>query len=217
MTTPHDIKLWPLNQLLEWIDKSDSKYLNISASELIVLLALTKFCNDKWICWPSISRISNITLKDKKHIEDVLKRLVLKNILLKKERFKNNGDRDSNEYTVLITNLWKVGANSPLPFYKNITKGRGKSTPTVGANIPLPRGKSTPVTIESTTNVTTKSFYNAEAQKQDNSKKHDWAAMKNEKAHIDEHERQKKELSEIAKSELGKRFNLKNIGKKYEQ
>jgi hypothetical protein len=122
-------KLWPVNQLLDWIDRSNSKFLNLTSSELIVLLSLLKFCDPKWICHPGVSRIANLCGKDKKHVEDILKRLALKKIISIKERYTKEGDRDSNQYKISVDNLWKVGANSPLRWGQIYPDGRGRSTP----------------------------------------------------------------------------------------
>jgi hypothetical protein len=134
-------KLWPVEQLLEWVNKSSSKFLNVTGSEFLVLIALAKHCDSNWTCFPSISVIANLCFKERKHLEDVLDRLVKKNILLKKERYTKDGDRDTNQYTILVDNLWKVGANSPLPW---------------GQIYPDRRGKYTPLTINLTNHVTKK-------------------------------------------------------------
>lgn len=125
----HNINLFPVNQLLEWFEIIDKKFINLKGDERMIILGLAKFCDKKWRCFPSLSKIANLVGKDKKHVEDVISRLIEKKILKKKIRFTKDGDRDSNEYTIIVDNLWRVGANSPLRWGQIYPYGRGKSTP----------------------------------------------------------------------------------------
>lgn len=166
--------LWPVNQILEWIDKVDKKFLTIKSNELPIILAIAKFCNSSWYAYPSVIRISNICLKDKKSTEDVLKRLALKKIILVKERFKKNGSRDTNGYTLLVDNLWGVGANSPLP---------------QGRIYPYPRGESAPLTIQTTNHVNKKQRSSSSVSTQNIQSK---SQMRREQKNIQENEEFKK-------------------------
>lgn len=124
-------QLWPVEQLLDWIHRLKSpQSLNIKSTELSTIIAILKFAdNSTWKSHPSIQSIANVSLKDKKSVEDTIKRLVEKNILKITIRYTKDGDRDSNEYQFIVDNLFKVGAFSPLPWGLIRPYGRGKFAP----------------------------------------------------------------------------------------
>src|SRR5579863_9771999 len=100
-------KLWPLNQFLDWLEKVNSKLINIKSNDISVIIAILKFTNKKTLeCYPSIEKICRLTLKDKKSVRIVLKRLVKNEIFTIKKRFTQAGDRDSNLYKFNPEKLW---------------------------------------------------------------------------------------------------------------
>lgn len=126
----NNTRLWPVEQLLEWLDTCDKKYCNIPPNTLPTLIAILKFAdNNTWIAWPSLPRISNITGKNERTTVRNILLLERKNIITTKIRFDKYGDRDNNLYTIHPENFWKVGAKCLYP--------RGKMSLRYGQNVTL--------------------------------------------------------------------------------
>jgi len=123
-------KLWPVNQLLDWLSKIETKFVRVKSNDLTVLIAILKFANNESLdCWPSIEKIARITLKSKIRVRDVIKRLIKLKILVSTERYSIEGDRDSNMYKYNPNMLWEVGAICSLPWITNVAHRRLQTLP----------------------------------------------------------------------------------------
>lgn len=149
--------LWPVDQLLGWLDTVDSCFFNIKSTEIMTLIALLKFAdNITFSCYPSVSRLAKIMLRDKKMVEDSLKKLIQKEIISVEKRYTKEGDRDNNKYQFHVGKLFKVGAFSPLPIVNKKSGVGVKPPPRWGLNHPYGRGEFTPLTTNITTQETKK-------------------------------------------------------------
>ncbi len=107
---------WPLNQLLEWLDSCDRKFVTINSIQQSILIALLQFADNKKIeCFPALSRLANLSGLNRATIKRNLRILEKSNIVVRVARNDKSGDPDSNLYKIIMHNIFKVGARCAYP------------------------------------------------------------------------------------------------------
>lgn len=86
--------LWPVNQLLEILDNNLNPEISLSATQVLILIALSKFAsNGTWKdCRPSVERLSKITSLSERAIQKNIKQMQLIGIIDVKSRFNERGE-----------------------------------------------------------------------------------------------------------------------------
>ena len=100
-------KLWPLEQLLLWLHKCNTKkYCAIPRKAFPTLIGLLKFAdNQTWECNPSFASLENVTMQSNKTIERHTELLEKAKIITIAKTLHMN-----NEYKIHMENLWISGA-----------------------------------------------------------------------------------------------------------
>lgn len=131
-------RLWPVEQVLGWLDTCEKSFIKVTPIQRLIILALLKFADNKsWSCYPSVTRLSNLTGLDKRTIERNLTNLEKLAVLKITYRNSQKGDAETNLYNIYPMNLWGVGAWCRYP------PGRA----------PVPPRHSAPLTTNITTQV----------------------------------------------------------------
>lgn len=108
-------KLWPVNQLLLWLDSMESTHYKISPIQVLILIFLYKFRNSKTNqCNPSLSRLSKATRIHRTKLPEHLKNLEENGFIKIISKTKKNGGKDNNQYELLVDKL-TGGSSSQLP------------------------------------------------------------------------------------------------------
>ncbi len=171
---------------------------NIYAKSVLAFLASHNFGNDQ-SCF-RIKTIAGATDMSETSVKESLIFLEEKGLIRKEPRFGSKGERLANEYTLIIPQDYLEKSykdydetyKSDSPVDK--TGGVGRNTPGGGSQYAGGVGRNTtPLNNKLLNNNLNKSFSNekSKTQKAENEKKHDWAAMKNEAALIQQHEERK--------------------------
>jgi Helix-turn-helix domain len=108
-------KLWPTQQLLEYLDTAQKGHILINSTQRLILLALLKFAdNDTLICYPSIPRIVNLTGLDIRNVQRNIKEMQKMCIIKIQSRKNTEGDPDTNKFEIDLNKIWKEGAYMPI-------------------------------------------------------------------------------------------------------
>ena len=101
----------------------------VTASEKLLLLVLANYADERMGCWPSHKRLATDACLTERTILTLLKTLEGKRFISRRERFRSDGSRTSDEITLHFSGE----ITSPPPEVRN--GGVGKSTAPGGARI----------------------------------------------------------------------------------
>lgn len=168
----------------KFLRSEKSHSLKLNAQERILIFILASWMGNKNECWPSYEALMKDCGMAKPTLSKSIQKLKSLGIIEVIQKRKKGEYKKSNNYRF---------SSSHLELENDYQVQNDEFSSSKYTNYQVQHVNSNNISNNISNN---KSFFNAEAQKKDNTKKHDWAAMKNEKAHIDEHERRKKELAE---------------------
>lgn len=87
----------------------------LGTHEKLLFIVLKKFANSKNQCFPSLKKLADVTGMSKRKVQDTLKELEEKNIIVIEGRNRTDGGYSSNLYTLYdFKELWNAGSNEEV-------------------------------------------------------------------------------------------------------
>lgn len=112
----NNTKLWPVNQLLQYLDSEESHFIVLKPTQRIILIAILKFAdNQMYISHPSLTRLCRITGLNRSTIKRNIRQMEKMGVIKTMPRKDKHGDPDTNSYKFFVDKIWMVGAFCAYP------------------------------------------------------------------------------------------------------